>query len=397
MNKKRQAVVCGKKFLKNLKGYSLVYLANGADKLDNDKYYNKRLYHVQHDEHSGRMSVSKRCLSKKPHIDKMYIYEGCKMKGYYARKRFEDTWKWYGKDGNWYSSSELAENDGLERHLYKPGEKLKASLDCESPTFLVAQWENEKTGEQVQRGSHIFSHQIMAHALGVYEGQVYGNTREGLLSSYDKGIRYFEADVALTEDGKMVLSHGWNEQSCQTTGMAYRPEFDHMTYDLFMSQRIKGQQVMDIYDLRKFMEEHEDTFFEIDFHRTNLEDKVKALLEAFSDYPALINRLLVQAESRKLCRELQSLYHFPNVQLILGKEWAFKLEQGINFAYQHNVDTIAMNYQVFDKKIVQTLRIAGFNVMAYTLYNDVDKAKELLDMGVNTLCTDMITPQDLLK
>lgn len=49
---------------------------------------------------------------------------------------------------------------------------------------------------------------------------------EAFERSYQLGYRYFEVDVALTEDEKLVCCHGWSEKNCQVCGMEYQPEFD---------------------------------------------------------------------------------------------------------------------------------------------------------------------------
>ncbi len=244
-------------------------------------------------------------------------------------------------------------------------------------------------------GYPVFCHTLMAHALGGIDGKCYTNTREALERSYAGGYRYFEADVALTEDGHLCLSHGWDEKSCRTTGMAYQPEFEHMTWELFRKQRIFGMHVMDVRELRAFMEAHPDTYFEIDSHRTNAAEKIRALLEAFSYDEALLGRLLIQAESRKIFKEIDAVYHFRNYQLILGKEWLEKLEEGISFALEKGIVTIAMRQALFDRVTVRTLREAGLNVMAYTIKEDRKRSRELLAMGVNTICTDFVKPEDI--
>ena len=56
-----------------------------------------------------------------------------------------------------------------------------------------------------------------------------------------------------------------------------------------------------------------------------------------------------------------------------------------------------MRHAYFEESAVRILKEAGLNVMAYTLKDDVSRAKELLTMGVNTICTDFVRPKDILE
>ena len=49
------------------------------------------------------------------------------------------------------------------------------------------------------------------HALGMYEGQTYTNSREAFAYWYGKGIRFFEADVATTKSGDFVMQHSFKK------------------------------------------------------------------------------------------------------------------------------------------------------------------------------------------
>lgn len=375
----------------------IIYLGNGATDIcgsqmswRENKYQGKKgvgtLYPAVYQK-LNRVSDNDKTEVLFKHNDGIFV-------GYHVRKKVNKSYQWYAEDGKWYTSSELFEN-GKKKRTIAGNEKINTVKEMGEKVYLVAQWENTENRERMQAGYPVFCHELMAHAHGACGGLTYTNTREALERSYKEGYRYFETDVALTEDRKLVLSHGWDEKSCGITGMEYREEFAHMTRELFMQQRIGGMQVMDIGDLKNFMAEHPDTYFEIDLHRSQSAEKVELLQEAFGRDEKILNRLLIQAESRKIFEELEQSCPFKNYQLVLGKEWKEKLEEGITFAFEHGIETIAMRYSCLDERTVGILKEAGLNVMAYTIKNDVKRAKELLAMGVDTICTDEIKPADL--
>lgn len=69
----------------------------------------------------------------------------------------------------------------------------------------------------VSSGPLIFSrkpleHNIVAHALGEWNGENYLNCQEAFETNYQKGVRLFETDISVTKDGKVVLFHDGHEE-----------------------------------------------------------------------------------------------------------------------------------------------------------------------------------------
>lgn len=387
-----------KSFIKRVLRCSLiVYVGNGASGIYTKK--NRRYKKMQFKQQGAGMLrlvvYQKKIGIFKNRAEELFWQTDADFQGYFAAKKVEGIYYWYALDNNWYSSTELVTNNSVKKRLFSAGEKISIKDSNDKNIIMVAQWTNKENGQAMQMGYPIFRHKLMAHALGAYQGKTYTNTREALESAYANGYRYFEVDVALTEDRRMVLSHGWNEKACAMTGMQYQEAFKHMTWQLFMQQDIDGLHVMDISDLKAFMKEYPETYFEIDLHRSDAREKIKVLLQAFEGEEELLDRLLIQAESRKIFKEIDATHHFYNCQLILGEKWLEKLEEAIAFALDHGIETIAMRQVLFDEKTVAILHEAGLNVMAYTIKNDVKRTKELLAMGVNTICTDEVKPIDL--
>lgn len=386
-----------RKFHKKAKSQTeqYVFLGNGASGIDYDKLQrNPKLEAARPGAGTRKYIVFTKHL-KKVKAERLFHRQQADFMGYYAALRVDRQYLWYATDGAWYTLSELMTLEGISRHLFLHGDDIGLHVVKKQTIYLFAQWKDQESGRRIHGGYQIFRHPLMAHALGAYQGQNYSNTREALEYAYAQGYRYFEADVAITEDNCLVLSHGWSESACKLTGMEYKPEFEHMTRELFMQQCIGSCHVMDITDLKNFMQQHEDTYFEIDSHRVDVADKMEILLEVFEYDDALLNRLLIQAESRNIFKEIDKVYHFDNYQLIFGKEWIQKLEQGITFALDHGIETIAMRHDLWYPEMVALFHETGLWVMAYTVKDDVEEVKRLLAMGVDTICTDEVKQSDI--
>lgn len=65
----------------------------------------------------------------------------------------------------------------------------------------------------------MFKNKLLAHALGGYNGHTYLNTREAFENALKNGYLYFEVDLKLTTDGKLVCWHGRSKRSSKKTGV----------------------------------------------------------------------------------------------------------------------------------------------------------------------------------
>lgn len=332
-------------------------------------------------------SVGKR--HDRDEIHEFYEHENGEFLGYHVRKKIKGIWKWMTEDGQWYSSSELAADVSKKKRVYQGGERIGDALEKGETLYLIAQWRNPINGDMMQDGYSLFCNRYLIHAFGDYKGQKYSNTREALEDAYAKGYRYFETDVkVIMPERKMVLSHGWNENTCKKTGMVYKPEFENMTGELFMQQKIKGMHVMDGDDLREFMKAHPDTYFEIDFFRGKYKTKTKALLKTFENDMELLDRMVIQTANRESFDDIDQIHHFKNYQVILRPEWVDAWEDNIDYAYENGIATIAISKARLKEDYIKVLQTAGLNVMVYTFKQKDEQTERLLSLGVNTICID---------
>lgn len=322
-------------------------------------------------------------------VHAFYEHECGEFLGYHARKKLKGIWKWMAEDGNWYSSSELAADDSKKKRVYQNGDHIGNAQAKGETLYLIAQWRNTENGDIMQDGYQLFSHKYIVHAFGDYKGQKYSNTREALEDAHAKGYRYFETDVkVIMPERKLVLSHGWNENTCKKTGMEYKPEFENMTGELFMQQTIKGMHVMDGDDLREFMKAHPDTYFEIDLFRGKYKTKTKALLKTFEQDMELFDRMVIQTANRESFDDIDQIHHFKNYQVILRPEWIDAWEDNIDYAYENGIATIAISKARLREDYIKVLRAAGLNIMVYTFEQENEQTERLLSLGVNTICID---------
>lgn len=373
------------------------YIGNGASDILKENVSEEEGMYIEEPGPGALRLVVTQQEARTVNIKELFVHEEGVFLGYFLRKKTDHVWKWYAQDKKWYSTTELVQHETLEKYLFQAGEEIHRLVKNGEEACLVAQWKNKTNGEIMQDGYPIFSHKLMAHALGAYQGQTYANTREDLEYAYGLGYRYFETDVELTLDNKLVLSHGWSKKACEKTGMEYKLEFEFMTRNMFMQQNIKGMHVMDICDLREFMREHPDAYFEIDCHRKDSGRKLKVLYNEFKNDIELLDRLLIQAAMREKFKEIDDVYHFPNYQIIIRPEWIDKTEDNISYALENGIATVAIRKAILDESLIKIFKAAGLNVMIYTFPQKNKNAKRMLKLGANTVCVDAVKAEDLLN
>ena len=283
------------------KEYTLIYDGNGGRQ--NGERFVRRSFWLP----DGGFGKEKKFVSNTDGgdltVETVFSNSNLKCIGYYARKRTEEGWIWYGTDHNWHDSF----YDGTVCKQLIP---IAASVEslyeaADDEIYLVAQWEDEH-GIRRNCGYEIFSKKLMAHAFGGMDGTTYHNTAEAFEHGKKEGYQSFEIDLSYTEDDRLVLCHGWTENNCKCTGVSYKPEFAHMTYEQAMQIPIHGHSIMDARQFYEKVKNEPAYTFEIDFHniKKGNEKRVAAMLEDFRQDEGLLDRLLMQVYS-------QPMYHQP--------------------------------------------------------------------------------------
>lgn len=309
--------------------------------------------------------------------------------GYYARRRTQNGYQWYGSSGEWMN----LRWDMKTPKLLLPGDSPEKLFwgDCNKVT-LVAQWEDENHN-RLQLGYRMFTNPLMAHAFGGMEKKTYHNTKKAFYHGVEKGYQYMEVDLSFTKDERLVLCHGWSPSNCKCIGLPYEESFADMTYERIMGMQVHGNPIMDAKEFYKLMKEHPSLCFEIDFHSFKgeaIQKRIHAMLEDFEHDEEVLDRLLIQAYSESMYEDMNAVHPFRYYQYIVGNKMD-RLDDIITYALDHHICVLGLRANLAKPKLVQKIRNAGLYVMCYTVEKDVEIAQKLLDSGVNTLCTDFIT------
>ena len=363
----------------------LVYVGNGATSVDSE--YNK----TESADCDRRFVSTTWSGFSYPKLQNPFVREDADCIGFYARRRTPAVWEWYCTDGSWHRT----EADMPEKMLFPVGSSVKELYKDENSIYFVTQWE-DKHGIRRNCGYEIFSKKLMAHAFGGMDGTTYHNTAEAFEHGKKEGYQSFEIDLSYTEDDRLVLCHGWTENNCKCTGVPYKPEFAHMTYEQAMQIPIHGHSIMDARQFYEKVKNEPAYTFEIDFHnkKKGNEKQVAAMLEDFRQDEGLLDRLLIQVYSQPMYEQIDSVYHFANYMYLVGSN-IDKLDAILTYCLDHGICSVAMRTNFVTKENVRKVHDAGLYAFCYTVSADAVYANYLFQLGVDMICTDFVTEKAL--
>lgn len=317
-----------------------------------------------------------------------FVHEDAKCVGFYARQKIDGTWIWLTEDLTWQTGSA-----DITKMLVQPGRDISALGPAESTNIVLeAQWA-DANGKSANCGSAMFSNKLMAHAFGGFKQASYHNTSVAFKYSVEAGHSYFEVDLSYTSDERLVCS----SPRFKSTDAAEPEAVSGMPYQQFMSLTKYGEPVMDARQLYELIRSYPQFRFEIDFHFVEGESvtkRIRSLLTDFEHDANVLNRLLIQVYSAQMHADIDSVYHFEHYQYLVGMKMD-RLSEAITYSLDTGVCALALRAGLATPGVINEVKSAGLFILTYTVATDAALADALLRSGIDTVCTDHVTPRSL--
>lgn len=251
--------------------------------------------------------------------------------------------------------------------------------------------DTEKLICQVEVIPPFFIYKYMAHAGGGFEETIYNNNEVAIRNSIENGYRFFEIDMLLTSDNKLVCFHGWDEATYEATGIDYEGA---PTYDEFMSWKVQGKyDTIDASTVIDLMKEYPDMLVEIDLKKCNAKETkkmIEQLVKLAKNNGVILDRILMQFASEKAYFAIEEIYSFKYYQYFTYKSRiAEELEDVIMFCKNNKVTSIAFNHTVLTDDMIAEIKTNNLYLLAFTIESE-EIAQEFLDKGADTICTNFI-------
>lgn len=234
----------------------------------------------------------------------------------------------------------------------------------------------------------------IAHALGGVGESVYTDSKEAFLTSYEKGFRVFEVDLALTADGKVVCSHEF--ESSNGNALNYREFMDFKIEDIYTP--------LDLAELMKLVAANEDVYLMTDFKWDNsagsdnrevtviMSKIVEAAKAAGGE--ALLERLLVQFYNPKSYEMMEEVYPFSNYVFTLYHYAKPIYEDILAFCLENQIPVVGLESSRATEEVIRYFNDWNIEVIVYTV-NEPEEAQRLFDYGAAGVYTDWLLPEEL--
>lgn len=234
----------------------------------------------------------------------------------------------------------------------------------------------------------------IAHAFGAIDGNIYTNSLEAFEHNYALGHRVFEADFDVTEDHYLMIAAHDKDKWISYTHSEGEPAKEY-TYDQFISTPLLGKYTpLDCRGVIELMSRYPDIYLITD---TKYDDLTTVLLQ-FSQLvnlaqkidPSVLDRIIPQIYHQDMLHWVMSVHPFKSVIYTLYKVgndpqdvYTFCEASGVRFITLYDGWITPECIELWDQ--------LGITVGAHTV-NDEATAQQLIDMGVDYLYSDFLTP-----
>ncbi|MDD3049249.1 MAG: glycerophosphodiester phosphodiesterase family protein [Bacilli bacterium] len=271
-------------------------------------------------------------------------------------------------------------------HLTSRNNEVKEEKKIQVQTCLfIDTWYNEN--------------RVITHALGGIDGKTYTNSIDALDDNYQKGKRVFEADFNYTSDGKIILTHDFQETEDNLIDF---PDGYVPTYEEFMNNRIYYKyHPSDAQQLLTYMNEHYDMYLVTDVKYEDpttitsiLSELVNMAKEA--NMESVLDRFIIQFYSEQNYYDIQSVYPFKNYIYSLYAEANKDFEAVKNFCLANKVPVVLMKSSwVKDETTLNVFNENNIKVYVYTL-NNLTNIFNRKSQGVYGFVSDYAYNKDIL-
>lgn len=249
-----------------------------------------------------------------------------------------------------------------------------------------------------------YDFRTIAHAMGGNPDtkKTYENSLEAFEYYYAKGQKFFEIDLLLTSDSKVVAAHKYETK---------------MTYAEFMATKREGFTPIDLTMFVDLIMEHPDTWFDIDIlsiYRSGYEGTPEERLILFYDlldaeirarddgsgkiykdiYDRIVLEIFFEAPEQSLSWELSKNYGFQHYMYsgVGDKETPIGAEMEeweVLFAWCRDNEIRMMSTKVHNEDFLALAKQYGIFTFAYT-FNSPEDMHELFLKGIDCVFTDYL-------
>lgn len=232
------------------------------------------------------------------------------------------------------------------------------------------------------------------HAFGQMEnGDTYTNSLEAFITNYEAGQRVFEVDLSVTVDFVTVCFHDddtWREFNKLSEDVEF-------TYENYMNIKTMNKYTpLDYKDLIDLLDEYKNIYVSVD---GKYYDKENVYLEYYQlvSYAkkideSILDRIIPEIYTEEMYEVIMNIYPFKSIEYDIYQVET-QLKDIVSFCIDSGVSLVVFNKDELTDETINRLKAYDIKVGVFTV-NDLSEAKELVNKGVDILCTDVLVNSD---
>lgn len=226
---------------------------------------------------------------------------------------------------------------------------------------------------------------IILHAGGELNGKRLLNCQEAFYYYYELGYRYFEYDLKLSGDGKLIATHSWEH---------LYDGYDGISYEDFLSLKLDGGYTPANEDwLIEILKKYPDITIIVDAKmETTILDA--AVIKRFNELQSIHNidlsdRIISEIFSIEMWEELKDEVSFNQFLFSRYKEY-YSISEVVKSFPVGKFIGIALPYTNLDGYYIDNipyLQELGYRIFMFSIYSDSD-VSGARDLGADTVYID---------
>lgn len=299
--------------------------------------------------------------------------------------------------------------------IYKLVKKIESAVSREIEYEFMHK-ENVQLDEQFslmdEEDAWYTKYHFISHAGGGKNGRIYTNSLEAWENSYEMGNRVYDADMAFTSDGVLVLRHSWGDnleqgdcsmresyhivdENGQIQYIDVTSDNELVTYMEFMSRKIfYSYTPMSCEDMIRFMDEHEDLYVACDM-KDDVEQSYQYIVDRAVELSKedVLDRIIVNLYDYDFYDKIMDIYPFKNVTMRQHYVQPNNYYELIDFCLTNDIHVVNLSSCYIEDYGVQLLRSKGIHVyVAITDY--ISDMKDYYVLGADGAVTNWLYEDD---
>lgn len=245
--------------------------------------------------------------------------------------------------------------------------------------------------------SWVRENRYIAHAMGGIGGNSYTNSKQAMISSYNRGLRVFEADMSMSSDNQLVLLHSFDRVGLSELGLPLSWANTKPTKKEFLAEKILGKyDTLALDNVVEFMKDHKDMYLVVDLKINDIrsvEQAYRSLVDTFRKVDSsCLNRVIPQIYYEEMYKPVMNIYDFKSMIFTTYRLEGLEVNRIVDFSYEHGIKIVATNRFKFSEDLTKKLVDRDISLYMYT-YNDQGKVNSLRNNYVSGFYTDFL-PKD---